>query len=89
MNGKEYIASTVRFISANIISMQKRNTHAVMILLAVVYGRLVAISSPAKNDWEIPIYSMGSMKSIAMKYSVNLAKGRKIILFLKERYKYS
>jgi hypothetical protein len=44
------IASTVRFISANIISMQKRNTQAVMILLAVVYGRLVAISSPAKND---------------------------------------
>lgn len=64
MNGKEYMASTVRLITANIISMQKRKTHAVISLLATVYGRLVAISSPAKNDWEIPIYNMGSMKSI-------------------------
>jgi|GEM_PF-40674 len=64
MNGKEYMASTVRLMTANIISMQKRKTHAVISLLATVYGRLVAISSPAKNDWEIPIYNMGSMKSI-------------------------
>jgi hypothetical protein len=64
MNGNEYISSTVCFIRANIISIQKRKTHAVISLLATVYGRLVAISRPAKNDWEIPIYNMGSMKSI-------------------------
>jgi succinyl-CoA synthetase alpha subunit len=62
MNGKAYISSTVWFISAKIISIQKRKTHAVMSRLAVVKGLLVAISSPAKNDWEIPIYNMGSMK---------------------------
>ena len=45
--------------------MQNRKTHAVMILLAVVNGLLVAIRSPAKKDWDIPTYSIGSMKSIA------------------------
>ena len=65
MNGTAYISSTVWFNRAKIISMQKRKTHAVMIRLAVVKGLLVAISSPAKNDWEIPIYNMGSMKSMS------------------------
>src|SRR5665647_552095 len=64
MNGKAYISSTVWFNRAKIISIQNRNTHAVMIRLAVVKGLLVAISSPAKNDCEIPIYNMGSMKSM-------------------------
>ncbi len=55
MNGNEYIPSTVRLMRAKIISIQKRKTQAVMILLPVVNGLLVAIRSPAKNDWEIPI----------------------------------
>jgi hypothetical protein len=40
---------------AKIISMQKMNIHAAIILLAVLNGLLVDISKPAKNDWEIPI----------------------------------
>jgi hypothetical protein len=83
MNGKEYMASTVRLMTANIISMQKRKTHAVISLLATVYGRLVAISSPAKNDWEIPIYNMGSMKSIGTIIISKFSKGRKKTLLLK------
>jgi len=31
--------------------------------LEVLNGLRVAISSPAKNDWAIPIYSMGSTNS--------------------------
>ena len=55
MNGKAYMSSTVRLIRAKIISVQKRNSHAVMILLAVLNGLLVAIRRPAKNDCEMPI----------------------------------
>jgi hypothetical protein len=77
MKGKEYISSTVCFINANIISMQKRKTHAVISLLATVYGRLVAISNPAKNDWEMPIYNMGSMKSIATGIFSKFSKRKK------------
>lgn len=58
--GNEYMSSTVRLIRAKIISMQKRKTHAVIILFAVVKGFRVAIRSPAKNDWVIPIYKTGS-----------------------------
>jgi hypothetical protein len=55
----------VRFTRAKIISIQKRNTHAVIILLAVVNGLRVARRSPAKNDCVIPIYNTGSMKFIS------------------------
>jgi hypothetical protein len=54
----------VRLISAKIISVQKRNNHAVMILLAVLNGFLVAMRRPAKKDCDMPIYSIGSMKSM-------------------------
>ena len=64
MKGNEYISRTVRLIRAKIISMQKRNTHAVIIRLAVVNGLLVAMRSPAKKDCVIPIYNTGSMKSM-------------------------
>ena len=55
MNGNEYMSRTVRLTSAKIISMQKRKTHAVMILSALVKGLRVAISRPAKKDCEILI----------------------------------
>lgn len=66
MKGNEYMSSTFRLTGANISSMQKMNTHAVMILLAVVHGHLVANRSPAKKDREMPTWSIGSMKSIAL-----------------------
>jgi hypothetical protein len=61
MNGKEYISITVLFISAKIISMQIRNSHAAISRLAVLKGFLVEISRPAKKDCDIPIYNTGSI----------------------------
>jgi hypothetical protein len=66
MNGKEYTSSIVLLISAKIISMQKRKTHAVIIFCGVPYGFFVAMRRPAKKDWVIPMYSTGSMKSITL-----------------------
>jgi len=77
MNGNEYMSSTVLLISANIISMQKRKTHAVIIRLAAVNGLLVAISIPAKKDWEIPRYRTGSMKSMVTIIFCKFNKSRK------------
>jgi len=41
--------------------MQIRNSHAAINLFAIVRGFFVEMSNPEKNDWEIPIYSIGSM----------------------------
>ncbi len=64
IKGNEYISSTVRFRRAKTSSVQKRKSHAAIRRLAIEKGFLVAMSNPAKNDCEIPIYSTGSMKSI-------------------------
>jgi hypothetical protein len=63
IKGKEYISRTVLFMSAKISSVQSRNTQADISRLEVLNGLRVAISRPAKNDWAIPIYSMGSTNS--------------------------
>jgi hypothetical protein len=67
MKGNEYMSRTMRFTRAKIISVQNRNTQAVIIRLAVVKGFRVAIRRPAKNDCVIPIYRTGSMKSMPVR----------------------
>jgi hypothetical protein len=81
--GNEYISRTVRLIRAKIISIQKRNTHAVIILLAVVNGLRVARSSPAKNDCVIPIYNTGSIKSMPVGICSEINKRIKKYLIFK------
>jgi hypothetical protein len=53
--GKAYISITREFSRAKVSSIQIRNNHAAISLLAIVNGFLVDISNPAKNDCEIPI----------------------------------
>jgi hypothetical protein len=65
MNGNEYISRPVLFIRANISSMHIIKSNAAISLPAMVIGFLVATTSPAKNDWDIPIYNNG------VRYSMN------------------
>jgi hypothetical protein len=82
INGKEYISRTVLLIRAKISSMQSRNTHAVIKRLEVLKGLLVAIRSPAKKDWAIPTYSIGSMNSMSTTNFSKISKRKKNILLL-------
>jgi hypothetical protein len=61
MNWNEYISITVLLSSAKINSRQIRNNQAAISLLAVVGGFFVAMINPAKKDWDIPMYNMGSI----------------------------
>ncbi len=61
-------------------SIQIRNNHAAISLLATVNGFLVDISNPAKNDCEIPIYSTGSIFTI-MQYSIFFKNNEKQVIF--------
>jgi hypothetical protein len=61
INWNEYISIKVLLMRAKISSMQIRNSHAAINLFAIVRGFFVEMSNPEKNDWEIPIYSIGSM----------------------------
>jgi hypothetical protein len=65
MNGNEYISRPVLFISAKISSIQNINSNAAISLSATDLGFLVAMTIPAKNDWDIPIYNNG------IRYSMN------------------
>jgi hypothetical protein len=61
INWNEYISRTVLLIRANKSSAQIKKSQAAISLFAVVTGFLVEIKSPAKKDWEMPIYRTGSM----------------------------
>jgi hypothetical protein len=54
----------LEFIRAKINSVQIRNNHVAISLLATVNGFFVEMSNPAKNDCDIPIYNMGSIFTI-------------------------
>jgi hypothetical protein len=49
-------------------------------LLAVVKGFFVDISNPEKKDWEMPMYNMGSMFTMAYidNYHSNIRKSQLI-----------
>lgn len=68
--------------------MQVRKTHAASILFATVYGLFVEMSNPAKKDWEIPIYSIGSIFIIIQDsiYSKNSEK-ELILISIFERHR--
>lgn len=82
INGKEYISRTVLLIRAETSSMQRRKTHAVIKRFEVLKGLLVAIRSPAKKDWAIPTYSIGSMNSISKTNFSKISNRKKNILLL-------
>jgi hypothetical protein len=83
--GKAYISITFELSRANMSSMQIRNNHEAMSLLAVVAGFFVAISNPAKKDCDIPIYNTGSIITIQWKILlVNIVKSSKIQVFLNQ-----
>jgi hypothetical protein len=69
--GKEYTSSKVLLIRAKISSIHIRKSQAAISLFAIVNGFLVEIRSPEKNDWEIPIYNMGSMFTIKTQKNEN------------------
>jgi hypothetical protein len=58
----------LEFIRAKINSVQIRNNHVAISLLATVNGFFVEMSNPAKNDCDIPIYNMGSIFTIKNLY---------------------
>jgi hypothetical protein len=68
-------------MSANTSSEQIRNNHVAISLFAVVKGFFVDISKPEKKDWEMPIYNMGSMFTIAYidNYHSNITKSQLLI----------
>jgi hypothetical protein len=81
MKGNEYISITLLLMSADTSSMQIMKSHAAISLLAVVVGFLVEITSPAKKDWDIPIYNTGSIFILVIydKFQSKIAKSQQIL----------